>query len=244
MSDNKRFLSEKELNDIIKDYEAGDSDVGDSDIDFGDSGSESEDYEEENEVIEDEISAVSSDEESSDDNIPLAAFTRKVIYGKNGHKWYTKPIHSKNRRTSAKNLVKHFPGPKNLGRHVQTEMEAWQLFFDIDILNTIVIHTNEEIVRNQAMFTKKQRYTDPTNQIEIEALVGLLYLSGALRKNHLNIDEIWSKEYGPPIFRATMSKNRFTFLIKNLRFDDKITRLERKKKLTSLLLLGRFGTGT
>nr|CAI5845898.1 unnamed protein product [Callosobruchus analis] len=37
------------------------------------------------------------------------------------------------------------------------------------------------------------------------------------------------KQYGPPTFRATMSTNRFNFLIKNLRFDNETTTNQRKE---------------
>lgn len=228
MSSSKKYLSEKELIEIVRQYEEGDSDAEGNCDELDDSASENEDYEEEDEVIEDEIVANLSENESfdDDDEMPLAVLTKKVIYGKNGYKWYSRPFHSKNTRTILKNLVVHLPGPKNAGRLAQTEVETWKLFFDDDLVRIIVTYTNEEISLNKAKFVKMQRYTELTNNTEIEALLGLLYISGALKDNHVNLDELWSNEYGPPVFRATMSKNRFIFLIKNLRFDNKATRME------------------
>lgn len=229
MSSNKKYLSEKELEEIVRQYEEGDEDSNYDYNDLSDSGSESDDHEEKDEVVADEIVYELSENESSDEDIPLANLQRKVIFGRNGYKWYAKPFHTKNTRTLKKNLVLHLPGPKAEARNAKSEYEAWKLFFDDNILQEIVTHTNKEIIRNQVKFSKAQRYTGETDQIELEALFGLLYTSGALKYNHVNLDELWSKKYGPPIFRATMSKNRFSFLIKNLRFDDKTTRNQRKE---------------
>lgn len=74
-------MSENELTEIIRQYEAGDSDAGDCGIEVDDSDSETEDHEEEDEVIEDEIVVNLSDNESSDDETPLAALTKMVING-------------------------------------------------------------------------------------------------------------------------------------------------------------------
>lgn len=233
MCSNKNYLSEKELEEVIRRYEAGDEDSDYDNIDLSDSGSEFEDHEEEENIEEDEIVYLppENDDEiqSSDDEIPLADLQKKIIYGKNGYRWHSRPFYSKNTRTLRKNLILHLPGPKGAARNTKSEYEAWQLFFDETILQEIITHTNEEIVRNQKQFSKVQRYTDQIDKIELEALFGLLYTSGALKYNHVNLEELWSKKYGPPIFRATMSKNRFSFLIKNLRFDDKATRNQRKE---------------
>lgn len=228
MSSSKRYLTEKELEEVVRRIEAGEDDI-DYGNDLSDNESESEDNEEEEEMLADEIVVETNENESSDDDIPLAELQRKVIYGKNGYRWQTKPFHSKNKRTMEKNLVLHLPGPKGAARIAKTEYEAWRLFFDDSILQTIVSHTNEEIIRNQTNLAVAQRYTHQTDETELQGLFGLLYISGSLKSNHLNLEELWSKKYGPPIFRATMNKNRFIFLIKNLRFDDKTTRNQRKE---------------
>lgn len=45
---------------------------------------------------------------------------------------------------------------------------------------------------------------------------------------HLNIHEMWIDDgTAPDIFRATMSKTRFFFLLRNVHFDDVHTRAER-----------------
>ena len=57
--------------------------------------------------------------------------------------------------------------------------------------------------------------------IELKALIGLLYLRAALQLNIFKTREIFFHESSHEIFGATMSYNRFAFLIRFLEFDDK-----------------------
>ena len=62
-----------------------------------------------------------------------------------------------------------------------------------------------------------------------ECILGLLITACHLKNNHHTVPALWNSKYGPSIFRATMSKNRFKELLLFLRFDDKSTRSERRK---------------
>ena len=56
--------------------------------------------------------------------------------------------------------------------------------------------------------------------IELKAFVGILYLLGVSKGNDENIRNLWSD--GPmarPVFKATMSVNRFEIIRCHLRFD-------------------------
>ena len=46
----------------------------------------------------------------------------------------------------------------------------------------------------------------------------------------MGIRKLFSDSYGPPMFSAVMSRNRFAFILHNLSFDDESTRAERWKK--------------
>jgi len=48
-----------------------------------------------------------------------------------------------------------------------------------------------------------------------------------LKYNSLSVKQLYSNTYGPAISSATMSRDRFYFLLKNLSFDDELTRDER-----------------
>jgi len=60
---------------------------------------------------------------------------------------------------------------------------------------------------------------------EIDALLGLLYLTGYLRSNHLNLHNLWGTDgFSPEYFRAAMSKYCFSLLLRAVRFDHIETR--------------------
>lgn len=74
--------------------------------------------------------------------------------------------------------------------------------------------------------TKKCHWKD-TSSDEIWTFIGLLILADVQRSQNEHLDELWSMNNGRPIFRATMSKDRFSNLLRFSRFDDAATRKER-----------------
>ncbi|KAJ8948707.1 hypothetical protein NQ318_017875 [Aromia moschata] len=148
------------------------------------------------------------------------------ILGKNGHRWSIE-VPTRLGRPRRESIVLHLPGPKREAKYVRFPIESWNLLFNEQMMNIIVLHTNEEISR-KCQNALPQSYKKPTSTTEIKGFIGLLYLSGALRISNSNIDELWSVKYGNGIFRATMSQQRFQFLALCLRFDDKTDRAARK----------------
>ena len=100
-----------------------------------------------------------------------------------------------------------------------------------DILQEIVLRTNEKIRKNAASYSEKNKYKvkDTTIQ-ELSAFFGLLYLAGFYRSGRQNLDDLWATyDTGVMKFRKTMPLYRFRFLLASLRFDDSQTRPERQK---------------
>ena len=97
----------------------------------------------------------------------------------------------------------------------------------------IVRETNNEIQRlrdtlpPEYVNNPKITYLGDTNLAEIAALIGLIYYRGLLGLAMHKTEVLFSEEFGHPVFSATMSKNRFKFLIARLRFDDRDTRRQR-----------------
>ena len=58
------------------------------------------------------------------------------------------------------------------------------------------------------------------DRIEIEAFIGLLLLAGAYKAQYRPVSELWSLKEGQPVFRATMSEQRFKLIKGAMRFDD------------------------
>ena len=55
---------------------------------------------------------------------------------------------------------------------------------------------------------------------EVRACIGLLLRAGLDRDNMTDLNELWNATEGRPIFRATMSLNRFKFFLRCVRFDN------------------------
>lgn len=107
-------------------------------------------------------------------------------------------------------------------------MEAWSLLFSNDILEKIVVHTNEEIDAKVPNLSTQSFYGHTTLD-EVKALFGLFYYTGIFKASKGNPDDLWSPKTGIIQFRGTMPINRYKFLLSCLRFDDKSTRVERKR---------------
>lgn len=59
---------------------------------------------------------------------------------------------------------------------------------------------------------------------EMEAFIGLHILAGAFKAQYRSTEELWSERDGQPVFRATMSRERFCSIKSALRFDDPLRR--------------------
>ena len=58
-------------------------------------------------------------------------------------------------------------------------------------------------------------------------MTGLLYFRGLFGMNRHNLNILFSDKAGPPVFSATMSRDRMKFLLSTLTFDDPETRNEK-----------------
>lgn len=63
---------------------------------------------------------------------------------------------------------------------------------------------------------------------EIYAFIGMVLYAGVTKSNSENYQDLWNN-HGHPIFRSTMSRNRYVQLKTYLRFDNGLTRAERVK---------------
>lgn len=154
-------------------------------------------------------------------------FNRLQFSEKNGHKWSTE--HNRRQgRTASKNIVLRIPGNKGGAKNIQSEIEAWQLLCDDEMIVKIVEYTNMEINIQSKNYADTTKYCQQTSKLEISALIDLLYIAGTFKEAKLNVREMWSV-HGPPVYRAIMGESRFCFLINCLRFDDKGSRNQNDK---------------
>lgn len=176
---------------------------------------------------------VQEDDSSDDDRSPVrtpAKIPRAAFYlGKNNTTKWNKHAPNQAVRTRSWNIISQLPGTRGIAKQAKSPFECWNLFINDEILDIIVEHTNFYIATKTQNY-KRDRDCKETDKIEIKALIGLLYLSGLLKSSKLSVDEIWDRKgTGVEMFWLTMSKLRFLFLLRHLRFDDRTTREERKK---------------
>nr|CAH7742046.1 unnamed protein product [Callosobruchus chinensis] len=127
-----------------------------------------------------------------------------------------------------KNIVIHLPGPKGEAKNANTIEDSWKLFFPDETIQYIVSCTNIYIDAMQPKF-ERSRDCKKTDFEEISAVLGLLYMAGLKKANHLNLLELWATDgSGIECFRATMNIKRFYFLLRALRFDDFRDRQQRR----------------
>ena len=66
----------------------------------------------------------------------------------------------------------------------------------------------------------KRKTWNIVDRIEMEAFIGLLLLAGAYKAQYRPVSELWSLKEGQPVFRATVSEQRFKLIKGAMRFDD------------------------
>lgn len=64
---------------------------------------------------------------------------------------------------------------------------------------------------------------------EMCAFLGLCLIRGVIKGRDEPLPSFWEANYGRPIFRQTMSRNKFQDILRYLRFDNKATRPQRRE---------------
>lgn len=175
------------------------------------------------------------EKEYNETNSPIIQFKIDNVYGKNGFEWKSKTTLHKQSKTPSRNVVRVQPGPTSNCRNVTEPSKCFDLFFTDEIWNIILVYTNEEIAVRREKYSSinqnKSTFADVTQE-ELRALISLLILAAALKSNHLSTVTLFNISLNGSRFVSTMSERRFNFLINCLRFDDKLTRDDRKKTTT------------
>ncbi|KAJ8723234.1 hypothetical protein PYW08_003146 [Mythimna loreyi] len=176
------------------------------------------------------------------DNVPLKYIRQGHYLSKNGAVKWNIEEPPRSVRTRSHNIITERPGPINEAKDAQTSLECWVLMYPDNVLEQVVVYTNIYITAIQNKF-QRERDCLPTDLIELKALLGLLYYFGKLRGAHLNTNDFWATDStGSDICIATMSRQRFHFLLRCLRFDDINTRQQRRQS-DKLAAIRDFFTG-
>lgn len=184
-------------------------------------------------------SRASNETDSSDDDIPLSCLqsgrrSRKQNYfGANRFRWASVPNIAR-ARTPQHNIIQQTPGVRPafrdmLNNSTTTPLDIWRLLFTDEMLQKIVLHTNEKIRKIRPNY-KNQTCVQDLDITELKAFIGLLIYTAIFKENHEHYTSWYSTDgTGREIYRCIMSKNRLDVLMNTLRFDDAETREQRRE---------------
>ncbi|XP_022184406.2 piggyBac transposable element-derived protein 4-like [Nilaparvata lugens] len=207
------------------DFVENDSDDGEEDI----VEEEIHDSDAEEAVQQPDEESLDIDEDDGDD-VPLANVYLVRDKDRNVMKWAKSPPLPRNVRTRAENIIVRLPGTKGEAREKFSEIECFNLFMDDKLIRLIVTSTNIYINLIREKF-QRDRDARMTDDVEIRAFLGILFISGALGSSRKKTKFIWdnSKGSGVECCYLAMSEKRFHFLMRCLRFDDYRDRQQRRE---------------
>jgi len=156
---------------------------------------------------------------------PNEKYTQKRSYSSRSNMvWSSTPSYSS--ATKRYSNVIGTPGLTDFTKNVVSIEDAFLCFISEEMLKKILLYSIIERNANRASDDSFEEIT----MIELKAFIGLLRIAGLLGKSRKSIKSLWNRSpLESPIFRATMSRNRFETIVSCLRFDDKTTRDERKQ---------------
>lgn len=152
---------------------------------------------------------------------------KTYIYGKNRFKWSS--VHPvRNIRTPSHNIVRipaAVPLPQNSCDYIFGRL------FSESMVDRILECSNKKIYSIRANYKRDNRSElADIDAVEFKSFLGLLLYSSIFKSNHEDVDSLFATDgTGRDLFRCVMSKKRFLTILSVLRFDDSLTRDERKK---------------
>ena len=156
----------------------------------------------------------SSEDESSEDDSDVEHVANNIVYSEN-----PPPDRRWNR-----NIITDIP--RNIA-HAQSELEAFLFYLPEEIIRHVLRHTNRKAHDLMQGMREKPNHFSLFSYSEFIACLGILIRSGSDRSGLTSLDDLWSNIHGKPYYRAVISKNRFKFFLRVIRFDNYRTRSQR-----------------
>lgn len=113
-----------------------------------------------------------------------------------------------------------------------TESESFFHFIPEEILRVVLRSTNikARAVRHEQERHRQRAYMADFSYEELLAGLAICIRAGKDRDNFCSIDDFYCKNDSKPFYRATMSKHRFKFFLRCIRFDDFRSREIRRRE--------------
>lgn len=252
----QKALNPAEIEDFlcdILDEDIANEDIDDSDndpdyLEQSDHASESEQSDSENNDLAANTSTSPADNENlvdgdiPTDNENLQRGRHLYYYGRRtkemmkknvqGFRW-KKDYPNQAVRTRQHNIITQLPGlkthAKNLGDNPHP-IDVWNLLFSKDMLDEILEWTNRKIASIRPRYKNPTSYIHDIDSTELNGFIGLLIYSAVFKSGNESVNNLFATDgTGRELFRCTMTKERFLFILHVLRFDNPDDRDERKK---------------
>ena len=134
-------------------------------------------------------------------------------------------------RNNRANIITGRQGPQPKAQNTPSPRTAFELYFTADIGQSIVLHTKTKVQNTLSKLSdnfvfqdSRYSYMKEVTVEEIYAFIGLYLYRGLYKLNTLSVDKLFSTDFVPLIFSATMSRNHLVFIRAHLSFDDETTR--------------------
>ena len=166
--------------------------------------------------IDDDISSLPRNENllAAVDTDRSSMAQKSQICSRDGTMWDKEPPNITGRR-GRRNIISTKPGTKRfILARVNNEIDVFQeLWGQKNIQNILKFTLSEAQRQGDVAFS--------LSKDELYAFLGLCILRGVLKGRDEPLFHFWNEEYGRPIFRQTMSRNKFKAILRYIRFDDK-----------------------
>jgi len=151
----------------------------------------------------------------------------EFFIAKSGRKWMKDC--GRQHRARAHNIIREQEGPTaDVAQAVETKSDCFKVYVTDDMMQTVVKYTNDEMRR--IVGGETDSFKRPVEVEELQAIFGLLFGIGSTKGSGESVHALWKEgPFSRAFFRAVMSRERFKWLIKHLRFDNKDTREVRKQ---------------
>lgn len=180
------------------------------------------DYEDESEPNECQYEEEYQDEQdcNSDPDDTIIEKEPSLFCSKNKHLKWSDQFFLNTFRTKTCNILKFKKGLTMSSKFLLTPSECFLKFFSF--IPHVVDCTNKHI---DDLHYSRDREAKGTDESEVKALFGLLFMAGLLRARFTNVKQNWESDgTGIELFKLSMSYQRFLFLMRALRFDVAETR--------------------
>ena len=191
--------------------------------------SDEEDFDESNFIITEQENSSQDDEDEcaeneslENENLHPPNSNSESILSRDGTIWENRPPNA-NGRTSRRNIIRTRLGTKQfILDKVDTALDVFKELWGHQNFECILRFTKAEALRqgNTTFSISKQ---------ELDAFFGLCLLRGVFKGRNEPLSSFWESDHGRPIFRETMSRNKFQSILRYIRFDDKNSRPIRRR---------------